>query len=657
MELPTNIILRCFRVLSEARRVRRPRINLRSLDGTPSASATQMIKGQIIIELLIAFGLAGILLPALLTGLIAARSGRVGQEQRIVAVALLREGQEAIRAVRDQNWEAITSPAVAMDTPYHWVQEGGSWSLLEGSETVDGFTRSLEISDISPSDPSLKKITITINWGEVFPSSTTSVIYLTRWRNTSLEDSGSVQPQGQGLGDWCRPSLALTNVNIPHQAEANSIKASETTDGTGNRIFMGTGNSADSPAFTNIKIIGNTPPTATILGSYNGTPQVKVNNLTGDSRYAYLATDKDVQILDLNTTPPYQKIGSYDVGGGEKVKGVYVVGNTGYAVTQSKFYIFGMSPDRKTATPRASLTLLNSARVVVDSSNRYAYVPNSDPNGELKIIDVHSYLTRDPAVLNSSDIRNVNIDGGAGRDVYINASATRAYLATATDALKPEFFIIDITDPANPSVFTDNATYDTNGMDPYGVTVVTDNRAIIVGAGGNEYQVFSVADDQVSFCPNHGEGTDYLNIDTGVYAVSSILQADLHAYSYIATGDAGAELKIIEGGPGGGGNGSNGMYESETLPIPDPGHNVAFNNFTATVDPDLSYKISIKQGIGGSCTGVTFSDSDFIPFIPGPLPLDILGGGYINPGQCMRYRVLDSGDVTKPFTVTFNYSL
>jgi type II secretory pathway pseudopilin PulG len=611
--------------------------------------------GQIIIELLVAFGLAGILLPALLTGLIASRNGKVQQEQRILAVGILREGEEAVRSIRDTSWDSIKTNGT-----FYPKVNGTAWdwgTLSDG--TIGDFTRTITIEDIFPSDPSLKKITITVTWGAGFiPSTTSSVIYLTRWKNTSSTDSGTVQPEGQGFGDWCKPALALTNVNIPHQAAATSIDAFPSTDETGNRIFMGTGASADSPAFTNIKIIGDSPPAVTILGSYNGIPQIKANGLAGDARYAFLATDnRGVQILDLETAPPYQQIGSYSVGGGEKVKDVYVVGNTGYAITQSKFYIFGISPDRKTSTPSASLALSDGARVIADSGNLYAYVANPDPNGELKIVDVHSYRSRAPAEMTSADIRNVNVDSGAGRDVFINASATRAYLATAVSPTQPEFFIVNITDPTNPSVFQDSppdkATYDTNGMDPQGLTLVTDNRAIIIGTGGNEYQVFSVADDKVTFCPNHELGTDYLNIDTGVYAISSLLQPNQHAYSYIATGDTGAELKIIEGGPGGPGNGSNGMFESATLPVPDPGHDVAFNTFSGTVDPDLSYQISIKQGI---CSTVTFSDNDFMPIISGPLPFGTIGSGYTNPGECMRYRVYDSGDSSKSFTVTFNYS-
>lgn len=608
-------------------------------------------RGQVIVELLVAFGLAAILLPALLTGLIGARNGKVQQEQRILAVGLLREGEEVVRSVRDSGWDNVKTNGI-----YYPKAVGTSWTLTTDAayKTVGDFERTIEIADIVPVDPSLKKITITVIWGGSFiPSSMSSTLYITRWKNTSLSDSGSVQPENQGFGDWCKPALALTNINLNRQGHPTSLRAKETPNAIdGNRILAGTGANSSGPAFSNLKLLGDNPPVVTNLGDYNGSPQVKVNGLIGDDHYAFIATDsKGVEFLDL-TTNPISEIGSFNPQGMKPVNDVYVVGNTGYAVTADKFYIFGISPDRKTSTSLGTLALSGGVKVVVDPSNLYAYVPNTDLSGQLKIIDVHSH----PSNLTSADVKNVQVDGGSGRDVFINASATRAYLATAASATQPEFFIINITDPTNPSVFTTNATYDTNGMDPYGVTIVTDNHAIIVGTAGNEYQVFTVADDQVSFCPNHALGSDFLNIDTGVFAISSLKQANNHAYSYIATGDAGAELKIIEGGPGGGGNGSNGLFESATLPIPDPGHDVAFNSFTATVDPDLSYKISIKPGVGGSCSGVTFTDSDFTSFIPGPLPLGNLGAGYTNPGECMRYRVYDSGISTKSFTIKFNYS-
>lgn len=624
-------------------------------------------KGISIVEILITIGLAAILFPALLTGFVATRGGRAQQDERIQATSFLKETQEAVRQVREKDWNNFAALSNPPNQIYHPALSGFTWSLVSGFEEVNGLTRQITISDvyrgntsgdIVPSsgptnhlDPSTKKVVFTVNWGQPLPSSINTTEYLTRYFGNAAETQTETVEPAAGFGDWCRPQLTLTNIDLDRQGHPTSIRAFESSNGTGNRVLAGTGANSSGPAFTNIQVLGNTPPVATNLGEYNGTPQVKVNGVFGDTHYAFLATDnRGVEILDLTTTPPFQKIGSFNPGGMKKVHDVYVVGDTGYAVTEDKFYIFSISSNRQTATQiGVALNLADGARVIVDPTNQYAYVPTPDANGELKIIDVHTH----PTNLTADDIKNVNVDGGSGRDVFISGNATRAYLATAASPAKPEFFIIDISDKANPVVITNGGTYDTNGMDAQGVVVVSGQRAIIAGLGGREYQVFSVANDTVSFCPNHDQNSDFLDIDSGVYSVSSVLQSDEHAYSYIATGDSSAELKIIEGGAGGGGGGGTGTFESTTF---DAGHDVAFNYFSATVDPNLTYKISIKPGSGGNCSGVTFADSDFTTFSPGALPLTTIGSGYVNPGQCLKYRAVNSGSTAITFTVTFNYS-
>lgn len=627
-------------------------------------------KGVVLVELLVAFGLASILLPALLTGFVGATQGREVYEQRIAASALVREAEEVIRSFRNEKWSNVANLTAGIN--YYPSISGSKWTLLPGNESIPntGFTRTIVVADVyrdagqnivaqgAPGailDPSTRQFLITVSWPGYFTRSITSSLYITRYGNKSLAETQTVSAPSGGFEDWCKPALSLTNVNLDRQGHATSVSAFESGNGTGNRVLTGTGANASGPDFSNIIIQGNSPPSLISDTDYNGNPQLKANGVFGDTNFAFLATNKQgVVILDLRTAL-YQQIGSFNpTSGNIHSNSVYVVGNTGYLVTDNKFYIFSISVDRRTTAQTGSVDLANGIKVVVDASGQYAYVANPDPSGELKIIDVHSH----PTTLTYADIKNVDVDGAAGRDVFINPSATRAYLATATSATQPEFFIINISDKANPVVITSGGTYDTNGMDPHGVTIVSGQRAIIVGEFGHEYQVFVVADDQVSSCPNHSENNDFLDVndDTGFYGVASLLQSDQHAYSYIVTGDAGAELKIVEGGSGSGGAGGNGTYESPTLPVPDPGHDVAFNSFTATVDPNLSYKISIKHGVGGSCSSVTFSDSDFTPFVPGPLPLTTLGAGYTNPGECLRYRAINSGSSPITFTATFNYS-
>src|SRR3990167_3628807 len=65
-------------------------------------SVVNCSSGQSLVEILIAIGLTGILLPALLTGLVSSREGKAQEGQRLQATALLRESEEAIRSVREK---------------------------------------------------------------------------------------------------------------------------------------------------------------------------------------------------------------------------------------------------------------------------------------------------------------------------------------------------------------------------------------------------------------------------------------------------------------------------------------------------------------------------------------------------------------------------
>lgn len=602
----------------------------------------RLIRGQLLVELLIAFGLSSILLPTILTGFISGRSGKVQQIERTKALAYLKEAEEATRVFRDADWTVF-----AQNGTYHpeISVSGSTWILAPGTQDLEEFTRSIEISDLTPPDPSVKKITATVSWG-TFASSVTSTMYLTRWKNViSPPQIATGTLTQQGFGDWCKPiGPSVTNVNLDRQGNPTTILSFEIDDGSGNksnRIFAGTGANSSGPAFSNIKIQGNSPPSATWLGDYNGSPQIKVNGISADGRYAFLATDsKGVEILDLAAIPPpggeYPKIGSFNPNGMKKAKSVYVVGNTGYVVTEDKFYIFSVSASRTTTSQVGVLALADGSKVVVDGGAQYAYVANSDINGELKIIDVHTN-PGSPTVFGQA-----NIDGGAGRDVFVNLAADRAYLVTAASATLPEFFIINIGNKASPAV-VNGGTYDTNGMDPYGVSVVSGDRAVVVGSGGNEYQVFSIADDKVSSCPNEDS---FLNIDSGVFAVSSLLQSDGHAYSYIATGDADAEIKIIEGGAGGAGGGG-GTFES---PIFDAGSQVIFNYFNVeSVDPS-GLTTTFQVAVSSDCTTFNY--------------VGIAGSGLVpvslNPGQCFRFKVTFSGAgpgvTSATVTVSINYS-
>src|SRR3990167_1864765 len=117
-------------------------------------------KGQSLVEFLVAIGIAAAILPALLTGFIASREGKVSQDLRLRATAYLKESEEATRVVREADWNAF-----AVNGTYHPVISGNTWALTAGAETVSDFTRSITIADTDPIDPSIKLVTFSTAWG------------------------------------------------------------------------------------------------------------------------------------------------------------------------------------------------------------------------------------------------------------------------------------------------------------------------------------------------------------------------------------------------------------------------------------------------------------------------------------------------------------
>src|SRR3990167_10443631 len=99
-------------------------------------SVVNCLSGQSLVEILIAIGLTGILLPALLTGLVASREGKAQEGQRLQATAFIRESEEAVRSVREKGWTNISANGT-----FHPVISGSEWTLLPNPETINDYTR------------------------------------------------------------------------------------------------------------------------------------------------------------------------------------------------------------------------------------------------------------------------------------------------------------------------------------------------------------------------------------------------------------------------------------------------------------------------------------------------------------------------------------
>lgn len=627
-------------------------------------------RGQLLVELLVALGVSAIMIPALTAGFVASRQGKAQQEQRLEAVMLAQEATEAVYQARQAGWNNVAGITGIV----HPEISGSSWLLSPGAETIQGYTREILFENVNRDsagaitaagnpDPSTKHVTVTVSWGSPIASSVTSSFYITRmennqWVQTTQADfdagvatnvittnmlGGEVTLGAGGKADWCSPNLSIAAVDLPKSGVANAVSAIEGT------VFAGTGDNAAGISYGTVIIDNNNPPGATVSGTFDG---FKTNGIFGETGYAYMATDnnfKEIEIINLSTTP-YSEAGYFDAPGNGNGGSIFVAGSVGYMTSGSEFYSFDVS-SKSGSRPALGTTTLAGSGVKITVVGTYAYVAINSAVTQLQILDVS-----DPA--NPSVVGSASLNGLGGKDLFVDSSGSRVYLATAASPSQPELFILDVTTKTGDHN-TPLGSYEANGMDPKGITVVPGNRAILVGTGGEEYQAINISTEAG---PIRCGG---LNINTGVNGVSSVLEADGDAYSYIITGDASTELKIIEGGPGGK-FANNGIFESSIL---DATISAVFNRFVASaiIPPNTSvlYQMAATDPVSGSCTNAAyvyvgpdgtsatkFATNSAIPLSVGP--------GYKNPAQCFRYKAyITSGDpmFAPIFTdMTINYS-
>jgi len=639
-----------------------------------SIGITSNLRGQSLVEILIAVALTSVLLPALVTGLVASTGGKSQETQRVEAVALLKEAQEAVRSVRERGWNTFPPNGA-----YHPTVENFAWEFASNSETINGFTRTLTVSNVfrdangvvvlsgGTLDPSTKRISIAITWGTPYQSQVASEMFVTRYlgntkysqtteadfltgttTNTTITNNagGEVVLGARGGGDWCNPNLSITALDLPKSGVANAIWAVE------GHISAGTGENASGVSYARVSVTDTDPPAASIQGTFNG---YKTNDIWTDGNYTYIATDnngKEIVILDISQNPP-SEVGYFNAPGNGNGTAVYVSGNVGYAATGFDLYVFDVTSKVGSRPTLGDSMLLGGRATSIAVKGNYAYISISSSPIELQIVDIS----------NPNDLDYIgwgNVNGSDGKRVFVNDSQTRAYLATNTSSTLRELFILDVSTKtgSRPTI----GSYETNGMNPKSVSVVPGNKAILVGTGGEEYQVVDITTETN---PTRCGG---LQIDTGVNGISSVLEGDGDAYSYIITQDATFELKIIEGGPGGQ-FATSGTFESSIFAV---GSKVAFNRFitnaTVPTDTTLTFQIAAADPADGNCANATYTyvgpdgtvGSQF-PSSGGAIPTNTDGSGFENPGRCIRYKASLS---TTNFNVTpeildvnVNYSL
>ncbi len=641
------------------------------------------IAGSVLLELLLALALLSLIIAPIMSTMGETSRTKVTLEARMAAENQLNVIAEAVWSVRNAGWSQLPVPG-----EYHAVQTEDGWELATGSGQLNGHQQSVTIQPIFRNtdweiveadqagqpgilqDPSSKKVLVHVGYGDAFAKEITTEFLLTRYMDNEqlvhtteadFEDGvftgtvlvntngGEIILSGGGRGDWCKPNdNVVTQYDLPGSGRANVIRGIEGS------LFTGT-DYANDGEFLELAVNQADPPAVSLVSSLDG---YDTNDIFFDGDYAYAATDdvsRDIIIIDLSTD---QEVGYFNDNNWYGVaQGIYVVGNVGYATIGNRLHTFDVT------SKTGSRPELDS----VDLSDLW-FLPAT--GYRLQVVGGHAYVALDWLamaemriidVTNPRDIRrrgSANVNSSNGKDVFVNATGTRAYLATSQSGSQRELFILNTTSKTSVSLV---GSYEANGMNPRGLSVVTGNRLLLVGTGGEEYQVLDIANE------NSPARCGGINLDTGVYGVAGILETDGDAWSYIVTKDAATELKVIEGGPGGVQYAEEGDFISEPIVFDTPAvvnyiqflhqaaHNTTIQYQVAGADPvNNDCEDSVYNFVGPDGTSSSFfATEDTVPVQDDDV-------GYENPARCFKYRAFLSTDdetATPQFDeVRINYS-
>lgn len=414
--------------------------------------------------------------------------------------------------------------------------------VLPGSGTEDPYSRSVTFN-LTWTDPlgNNKSVTDTVylnDWNTARWTVTTTAEFDLGAYNSTVQapvGNGAVGLETLLYPDWCEPDLTLSYHDIPGNGDARTVT------GLPGNAYMGTGGNASGVAFTHVSITGVVTPVINVEGTYDSS---KVNDIFVDptGNWAYLTSDdnaQEVKVIDL-TVLPYVVIGWFNSNGPSNGDAVAYADGIGFLSRGKDLFSFDLSsrvgnrPELdKLAVSIGGSGQISDIKVVGD----YAFLSLQNTTSQMAIIDISN-----PAAL--VEVATGSVSSYEANKLDVSPDGNRVYIGTE-DNTGSEFFIVDTSVKAGP--WPTIGHYSTTGMSVTGVTIVQDGLiALLVGSGGEEYQVIDITDETT---PTRCGGLD---LPYAAYDITSVKDVDGNVFSYAVTADTAKEFIVIRGGGGGG---------------------------------------------------------------------------------------------------------
>lgn len=150
-------------------------------------------KGISIIEVIVAIGILAVILVGIFQLVSYSHMTIRKNEHQAKATSLASEAIEAVRFVRDDDWEIFAALDPSLD---YYPVEGSGWSLASGCENIDIFQRCIDINRVyrdnitgdpvdsgGTEDPDSREVIVTISWTDNNRSHEYQIdTYLTNWK-------------------------------------------------------------------------------------------------------------------------------------------------------------------------------------------------------------------------------------------------------------------------------------------------------------------------------------------------------------------------------------------------------------------------------------------------------------------------------------------
>lgn len=435
-----------------------------------------LLGGFTLIEVLFAILLLGIMLSSILLSLSGQYSHIAQSNSQLQAASLAEEGLEAARSIRDMNWSNLSTG------PHGLSFSTSGWTFSNTSDTQNGFTRTVTITDATTHE---RNVDVTVAWiaaGTKTPQTYTLSTRLADWRNLP---PGTTPPGGTLDGDWQNPVLDpdpnLINFGAGFRGIALDIASST--------LYMaGYGTLSSSYELVILDITNPTTPVKRgAISTGVGINKVVVN---AARTYAYVANaDKtnQMQIINVSNIDRPTLVKSFGISGnGNTGRSIAMSGNTVYLGTEGpapqEFNIIDVSSPTNPVL-KGSVSIGNDINAI-KIGGKYAYVVDDFDNRELSIIDVTTSTS--PNIVANVDLPGVN----NGESVYYDASTQHVIVGRQLSNVdgEGEVYIIDVHNPRNPVVL---GSLDTSAN--VNTVYAEGNLLFVLSLEAQEFRVYDIS--------------------------------------------------------------------------------------------------------------------------------------------------------------------